>query len=263
MSMADKRASATRARLVVGLGLVACAPGLIAAALCQEPAPARKKPVPADAAAASKTARSDAPAAAKKASPTYSKDVAPILQSKCQSCHRRHQVGPFALDTYEQARRRAHDIASVTEERSMPPWKPTRGVGPKLKHDQSLTRQEIKILASWAEAGAPPGDPKDLPPPPKFAEGWKLGTPDLILEAAEDFPVPASGPDVYRCFVLPTNLVRDTYVDAVDFAPSARVPPFTISSHISIRPAGAASSTWMLRGRATSHPPAQASRPTS
>ena len=88
----------------------------------------------------------------------------------------------------------------------MPPWKPTRGVGPNLKHDQSLTHEQIEILTAWADAGAPHGDPKDLPPPPSFAEGWKLGPPDLVLEPAEGFPVAASGPDLYRCFVLPTNL---------------------------------------------------------
>src|SRR3954463_16590428 len=143
--------------------------------------------------------------APQKAAPTYAKDVAPILHAKCLNCHRRHQIGPFALETYEQARKRSKDIASVTEERSMPPWKPTRGVGPKLKHDQSLSREEVAILAAWAEAGAPLGDAKELAAAPTFAEGGKLGPPDLILEPAEGFPVAASGPDTYRCFVLPTN----------------------------------------------------------
>ena len=137
--------------------------------------------------------------------PTFTKDVAPILQQKCQNCHRRHQVGPFALETYEQARKRAGDIATVAGERLMPPWKPERGVGPKLKHDQSLSREEIAILEAWAEAGAPQGDPRHMPPPPRFAEGWKLGTPDLVLEPAESFSIPASGPDTYRCFVIPTE----------------------------------------------------------
>ena len=169
-----------------------------------------------------KIAEADAPSKAAASAPTYTKDVAKILQAKCQSCHRRHQVGPFALESYQQARKRSHDISAVTEERSMPPWKPTRGIGPKLKHDQSLTGEEIRILAAWAEAGDPLGDPKDMPPPRSFAEGWKLGPPDLILEPAEDFAVAASGPDVYRCFVLPTNFATDTYVEAVDYAPTAR-----------------------------------------
>jgi len=199
-------ANATRAGLV-GLGLAVCAWGLVGAALGQGPAQGKK------------TAPGAGTAQGKKAPPTYSKDVASILQTKCQNCHRRHQVGPFALETYEQARKRSRDISAVTGERSMPPWKPTAGVGPKLKHDQSLTRGEIAILTAWAEAGAPRGDPKDLPPPPLFAEGWKLGPPDLILVPSEGFPVAASGPDVYRCFVLPTNLARDSYLEAVDYAP--------------------------------------------
>lgn len=155
-------------------------------------------------------------------SPTFTKDVAPILQRKCQNCHRRHQVGPFALETYEQARKRAADIASVAADRSMPPWKPAPGVGPKLKHDRSLTAKEIAVLTAWCDEGAPQGDPKDMPPAPQFTAGWKLGPPDLVLEPTEDFPLWASGPDTYRCFVLPTYLAQVTYVSAIDFQPGNR-----------------------------------------
>ncbi len=151
--------------------------------------------------------------------PTFAKDVAPILQARCQNCHRRHQVGPFPLETYAQARKRAHDIVSVTAERSMPPWKPTPGVGPRLKHDQSLTGGELEVLAAWAEGGMPLGDVRDMPPPPTFIQGWKLGTPDLILYPPDKFAVPAAGPDIYQCFVLPTNFTHDTYLEAVDYAP--------------------------------------------
>ncbi len=112
----------------------------------------------------------------------------------------------------------------MASERQMPPWKPAPGVGPRLKHDQSLSPQEIAVLEAWAESGSLKGDPKDMPPPPRFATDWKLGPPDLILEPAEDFSIPASGPDTYRCFVLPTNLARDAYVSSIDFRPaSARV----------------------------------------
>jgi hypothetical protein len=180
--------------------------GMVGAASGQGSSPAKKPASPVE------------PAQEKAPAPTYTKDVASILQAKCQNCHRRHQVGPFALETYEQARKRAHDIAAVTDLRSMPPWKPTPGVGPKLKHDQSLTSAEIAVLAAWADAGAPRGDAKDLPPPRTFAVGWKLGPPDLILEPAEGFPVQAAGRDIYRCFVLPTNLARDSYLEAVDYA---------------------------------------------
>ena len=151
--------------------------------------------------------------------PTYTKDVAPILQKKCQNCHRKNQIGPFSLETYEQARKRASDIASVVSERLMPPWKPAPGVGPKLKHDQSLSHEEIATLEAWASGGAPQGDKAHLPPPPEFVEGWKLGPPDLVLEPDQSLTIPAAGPDLYRCFVLPTNLKRDLYLSAVDFQP--------------------------------------------
>jgi hypothetical protein len=156
------------------------------------------------------------------AAPTYAKDVAGVIQKNCQECHRKGQVGPFPLETYEQARKRADDIASVAEDRVMPPWKPVPGVGLKFKHDRSLSSSEIATLAAWAAAGAPLGDPADLPPPANFPDDWALGTPDLVIETAEDFPIPASGPDIYRCFVIPTDLPRDVYISAIEYRPGNR-----------------------------------------
>src|SRR5262249_34502409 len=99
---------------------------------------------------------------------------------------------------------------------------PAPGVGPKLKHDRSVPEAEAAVMRAWADAGAPKGDDKHLPPPAQFPEGWALGTPDLVLEPAEDFAVPASGPALYRCFVIPTNLPDDTYVSAVENRPGNR-----------------------------------------
>ena len=154
--------------------------------------------------------------------PTYCKDVAAILQKNCQECHRRGQVGPFPLETFEQARKRADDIASVVEDRQMPPWKPAPGVGPKFQHDRSLAAAEIATLTAWAAAGAPEGDPRDLPPAPTFHEEWTLGTPDLIVEMPEEFQVPASGDDIYRCFVIPTDLPSDMSIAAIEYRPGNR-----------------------------------------
>jgi hypothetical protein len=151
--------------------------------------------------------------------PTYRREIAPILRARCRECHRAGQVAPFALETYEQARKRSGDLASVTQDRRMPPWKPSAGVGPKLKHDPSLTPQEIALIQAWAEAGAPRGTDKDLPGEPPFVEGWKLGQPDLVIEPLEDFPVPADGVDLYRCFVIPTSLPDDVYISAVEYRP--------------------------------------------
>ncbi|WP_406700617.1 redoxin domain-containing protein [Singulisphaera sp. Ch08] len=154
--------------------------------------------------------------------PTYAGEVASILQKNCQECHRRGQVGPFSLETYEQARKRASDIATIAEERKMPPWKPDPHVGPGLKNDRSLSTDEIATLTAWAEAGAPLGDPERVPPSPNFPEDWALGTPDLVLALDEDFSIPADGDDIYRCFVLPTNLPKDVYVSAIEYRPGNR-----------------------------------------
>jgi mono/diheme cytochrome c family protein/peroxiredoxin len=163
------------------------------------------------------------PARPKEAStPTFSREVASILQKNCQQCHRLGQVGPFSLMTFEQAQKRADDIAAVVTERRMPPWKPEPGFGPKYRNDRSLTDVEIATLAAWADAGAPAGNPADLPPPAQFSETWALGTPDLVLEAAEDFAIPASGDDIYRCFVIPTDLTRDVDVAAIEYRPGNR-----------------------------------------
>src|SRR4051794_6941613 len=100
--------AATRLGEVVRFGLAAGIAGLAASAFAGEAPGASPEP------------------------PTYTRDVAPILQQKCQNCHRRNNVGPFSLETYEQARKRASDIASVVVDRTMPPWKPEQGIGPKL-----------------------------------------------------------------------------------------------------------------------------------
>ena len=107
----------------------------------------------------------------------------------------------------------------------MPPWKADPSFGPRLKHDPSLTRAEIALLRDWAEANAPKGESvaqTALAAESAEADGWLLGQPDITLEMAEEFTVPASGPDLYRCFVLPTNLPHDVYVSAIEFLPGNR-----------------------------------------
>jgi hypothetical protein len=156
------------------------------------------------------------------ARPTYTREVASILQKNCQECHRPGQVGPFSLESYEQARKRAADIAAVIEDRVMPPWKAALHVGVKFKDERLLSEKDIATLIAWAEAGAPEGDPADLPPAPKFSDEWVLGTPDLIVDTGVEFAVPATGDDIYRCFVVPTHLDKDVYVTAADYRPGNR-----------------------------------------
>lgn len=153
--------------------------------------------------------------------PTYANAVAAILQRNCLECHRPGQVGPFSLENYEQARKRSRDIANVAETRAMPPWKAVPGVGLEMAHSRALSEADINTLVGWSDNGAPAGDLSKAPAPPSFPEGWALGTPDLVIETPE-FAIPASGEDVYRCFVLPTTLPEDVYLTAIEYRPGNR-----------------------------------------
>ena len=153
--------------------------------------------------------------------PTFNKDVAPILFRHCASCHRPGQVAPFSLLSYRDAAKRASLIAAVTARRYMPPWKPLPGYGD-FADANSLTEEEIATLGKWAAAHAPEGDSRDLPPAPQFAEGWQLGPPDLILKMPHAFAIPPDGEDIYQCFVLPMNLPQGAKVRAVEVHPGNR-----------------------------------------
>jgi hypothetical protein len=143
-------------------------------------------------------------------------------------------VGPFSLLTYEQARKRAGDIATVVDDYSMPPWKAVPHVGVAFKDARTLPEQEIATLIAWAEVGAPEGNRADLPAPASFPSDWQLGTPDLVVDVGTDYPVPASGDDIYRCFVVPTSLARDVYVSAIEYHPGNRRVVHHILSYVDI-----------------------------
>ncbi len=115
--------------------------------------------------------------AADKPAPTYHKDVVRILQKNCQDCHRPNQVAPFALLTYEQARKRASDLARVTGERLMPPWPASPSFGGPFRHARVLTADEIATLQSWADSNCPEGDPNDAPKPRTFSSDWAPASP--------------------------------------------------------------------------------------
>jgi peroxiredoxin len=163
------------------------------------------------------TIRRDAPGTAKAAAVTYYRDVLPILQNRCQNCHRPGEVGPFSLMTYRQAVNWAGDIKEYTQTRRMPPWKPVDG--PAFHNERKLTDRQIATLAAWVDGGTPEGDRADAPPPQDFPKGWQLGTPDLVLTVPDDFQLGPTGRDVFRCFVLPTHLGEDKYIGAVEVRP--------------------------------------------
>jgi hypothetical protein len=148
--------------------------------------------------------------------PTFSHDIAPLLYRRCVTCHHAAGVAPFPLATYADASKRAALIAQVTAKHHMPPWLPTE---PTFQHELKLTDAEIALLSRWAAAGAPEGNPHGTPPAPKFPEGWALGKPDLETVMPAAFSVPADGPDLYQCFVIPAPSPRDRWVHALDIRP--------------------------------------------
>jgi hypothetical protein len=148
--------------------------------------------------------------------PTFSHDVAPLLYRRCVACHHAGGVAPFPLATYADAAKRAALIAQVTTKRYMPPWLPSE---PAFQQELKLGDAEIAVLSRWAAAGAPEGDSRKTPPAPQFAEGWALGKPDLEAIMPTAFSVPADGPDLYQCLVIPAPSPRDRRVRALDIRP--------------------------------------------
>jgi Flp pilus assembly protein TadD len=156
-------------------------------------------------------------APARAATTTFSKDVAPIIFSRCGSCHRPGGSGPFSLLTYAAARPRAGQLAAVTRSRQMPPWKAEPGHGDFLGLTP-LTADEIGVFERWVADGATEGDERDLPPLPKWPDGWQLGQPDLIV-TSEPYTLQASGNDVFRILVLPLPVKAAAYVRGMEFRP--------------------------------------------
>ena len=146
---------------------------------------------------------------------TFSKDIAPLIFEHCAPCHHSGGVGPFPLITYGDVRKHASQIVSATERRYMPPWPPERGYGD-FADDRSLTEKQIRLIADWVAQGRREGDPADLPRAPEFSSAWQMGPPDLILQMAKPFRMPAGGTDVFRNFVITTGLKETRYVRGLE-----------------------------------------------
>lgn len=160
--------------------------------------------------------------AQKPAPVTFTEHVAPILYANCVSCHRAGEVAPFPLITYDNAAAHAKQMVKVTGARIMPPWHAAHGYGD-FADERRLTDDQIATIRAWFDQGMQRGPDARMPPVPQFTEGWQLGTPDLVLEMPEAFDVPASGPDIYRNFVIPTGVTEDKWVRAVELRPGTRV----------------------------------------
>ena len=151
--------------------------------------------------------------------PTFYREVLPILQSHCQSCHRQGEMAPMPLETFRQVKPFAHSIATVTAKKTMPPWFADPCCG-HFSNDPSLTPAEIDTLRGWANAHAPAGDLHTAPPPVHWTSGWKIESPDLTLRMPVPKRLPASGDVPYQYVIIPTHFKEDRWVRMSEIRPS-------------------------------------------
>jgi hypothetical protein len=160
-------------------------------------------------------------AAAAPLPPTFYRDIQPILQTHCQECHRAGEIGPMPLSTYKEVRHWAASIKESVLLRKMPPWFADPHFG-RFSNDRSLSAEQIELIRSWADDGAPEGNPKDAPAAPKFIEGWNIPVPDVVLRMPKPFAIPAAGKVDYQYIVMPTNFTEDRWVQMAETRPSDR-----------------------------------------
>jgi hypothetical protein len=174
------------------------------------------------------------------ATPTFQKDVLPILQNHCQGCHRPGEIAPMSLLSYTDARPWAKAMKAAVVTEKMPPWFADPNFG-HFANDRRLSAAEIATLSSWADNGAPEGDKKDAPPPKTFPDGWNI-KPDMIIEMPTDFQVKATGTINYQNILVKANFPEDTWVVAAEMRPgNARV---VHHMRAIVRPPG---STWLAK----------------
>ncbi|WP_165225725.1 redoxin domain-containing protein [Aquisphaera insulae] len=149
---------------------------------------------------------------------TYSRQVARILQAHCVACHRAGEIAPFSLTDYRHAAGWSSMIAEVVDEGRMPPWHASPDHG-KFANDARLSADEKKAIRDWVAAGSPEGNPADLPPPPRFVEGWQIPRPDLVLEMSREVTIPAEGSMPYELVEIHPKLDHDVWIRASQVRP--------------------------------------------
>ena len=150
---------------------------------------------------------------------TYNQHIAGLIQANCVECHRQNGIAPFHLENYIQARNFGPVIAHVTKERIMPPWQADPGSGHYL-NERLLSDHQIELIQNWVDQGAKEGKSETAIPPPNVnTSQWRLGPPDIVIRMPEPFDIPASGPDIYRYFVVENAIPEDLEIATVDFKP--------------------------------------------
>ena len=163
-------------------------------------------------------------AAGQDAEVTFTRDVAPIFQGSCQTCHREGAIAPMSLMTFEESRPWARAIKEKVAARTMPPWFIDKNIGVQgFKYDRSLSDEQIATIVAWVDAGAPRGNPADLPAPREFADRdmWHIGEPDWVVPISEPFTVPAEGANWWGDLFSDSGLTEDRWIKAVETKPSA------------------------------------------
>jgi hypothetical protein len=153
--------------------------------------------------------------------PTFYRDVQPILQKHCQSCHRAGEIGPMPLVSYEQVRPLARVLADSVASRRMPPWFADPRVG-HFQNDPSLSAAEIHSIQAWAAAGTPAGDIHDALAPPKRANGWNIPAPDVVVQMPKPVSIPAGGDVDYTYEIVPTGFTEGRWVSMSEIRPTSR-----------------------------------------
>ncbi|MDX2032687.1 MAG: cytochrome c [Blastocatellia bacterium] len=162
---------------------------------------------------------------------TFSKQVAPILQKRCEECHRAGGAAPMSLATYDEARPWAKAIKEKVMGREMPPFHATGPLG-RYHEDPRLTEAEIQTIKAWVDGGAAKGNPKDLPAPVKWKSGWSLGEPDLVLTARRAYPLKANPKDQYVFFVFDHVLTEDTWIRSIVTRPGNAKAVHHANTHV-------------------------------
>ena len=149
---------------------------------------------------------------------TFYKDVLPVLQKNCQTCHRPGEAAPMSFLTYDETRPWAKAIKQAVDTKKMPPWFADAHYG-KFSNDRTMSQSDVDTLNNWVDAGAPAGNSKDAPKPIDWVAGWRIGKPDVVLSMPVAFNVPASGTIDYQYIVIPTNFTEDKYVEMAEARP--------------------------------------------
>ena len=152
---------------------------------------------------------------------TYYKDALPILQERCQGCHRPGEIAPMSFMSYKETRPWAKAIKAAVSTRKMPPWSADPHVG-KFSNDWSLSDRQVETLTAWVDGGAVEGNSAEGPKPKRYVEGWNIGKPDFEVEMPEAFPIGAGGTIDYQYIVIPSGFTEDKWIQAAELRPTFR-----------------------------------------